>query len=204
MFETMNKNAESAAFDCLDTVSESGVDYYVYEQNKDIRFMRFCRFQTMERRNEEHKSEEFGYGHELAFDELRSMNVSSKELLKWFAPLDTIEAYVSGEEHGVFVNCSNLWFGPQCQYTFEEDTYFPELVLARYTARRDVTNVSSVSMGTCFQLDTGEQCKSVLYLDWREICDGESDNHSNVQLFYIGPRISKVFFIRRQNRLRQW
>lgn len=175
MLETMNKDSASAAFDCLDSVFEAGIDYYVYEQNKDIHFIRFCRYRTMEKLDQEPTSMEFGHGHELPFVELRSINVTAKELLKWFAPLDTIEAYMSGEEKGVFVNCSKLWFGSQCQYTFEEDTDFRDLVRDRYAARRNIINVSSVSNGTCFQLDADEQCESVLCLDWREICDGESE-----------------------------
>ena len=180
MLETTNKDSASAAFDCLDSVSETGLDYYVYEQNKDIHFIRFCRYQTMEKLDQEPTSTEYGHGHELTFSELRFINVTAKELLKWFAPLDTIEAYMSGEEKGAFVNCSKFWFGSQCQYTFEEDTYFPDLVRDRYTARLDITNVSSVSNGTCFQLDADEQCESVLCLDWREICDGESECYINV------------------------
>ena len=103
------------------------------------------------------------------------MNISSDQLLKWYAPIDIIEEYELGYATGSYFNCSdekNIWFGTQCQYTFDSVDIIPEILYDRSRARLKVSDdLLSITNGTCYVVNNDE-CKSVICLDWREMCDG--------------------------------
>ena len=75
----------------------------------------------------------------LTFDQLRQLNVDITELLSWSSTIDLAENYqyyldyqndsVFSKE--MFFNCTQLWFGPQCQYSFDvtEVDSFEQMVL---------------------------------------------------------------------------
>ena len=120
------------------------------------------------------------------FKELRNLNVTVYDLLKWSAPIDLIERYVvyinqsytnmslSKEE---FYYCHKQWFGPRCQYSFDIPIRTVEdLVELHYGNRHrfydDVRyRTTNPSCYTHLQCNRG----SPLCLDWREICDGRID-----------------------------
>ncbi|CAF1524754.1 unnamed protein product [Rotaria magnacalcarata] len=112
----------------------------------------------------------------FTFDQLRQMNISTDQLLAWYAPLDIIEDYVSGKVNRLFFNCSdngNLWFGAQCEYTFDTSTEFHKLVLEKKVGKMQVPeDILAITNGTCYITDPNV-CKSFICLDWREICDGK-------------------------------
>lgn len=114
-------------------------------------------------------------GKTFTFDQLRQMNVSSEQLLKWHAPMDIIDEYASEQKTGVFFNCStaeSFWFGTHCQYTFDSGADFADIIRQHIAAQtKEPDNILSITNGTCYLVD-GDQCNSVICLDWREICDG--------------------------------
>jgi hypothetical protein len=81
------------------------------------------------------KDESAVFGTKLTFELLNKLNISSRKLLKWSAPIDIAEdyeLYLSNNSvsslNKVFYNCSYGWFGPYCEYTFFSDSSFSEIV----------------------------------------------------------------------------
>ncbi|UJR12115.1 hypothetical protein I4U23_016293 [Adineta vaga] len=123
-------------------------------------------------------------GRHLTFNQLREMSISSNQLLDWYVPLDTIEEYVSNKETGFVFICSNLWFGTQCEYTFDSNASFTNIVKERQTKKKHPTSdVLSITNGTCYIMHY-EECKSVICLDWCEICDGKIDCSNGFDEYY--------------------
>lgn len=112
----------------------------------------------------------------FTFHQLRQMNVSSEQLLKWYTPIDIIEQYELGHETGLFFNCSNdenFWFGTHCQYTLDSADDIADIIYQRHRRQaQSPDNLLSITNGTCYIVDD-DQCNSVICLDWREICDGK-------------------------------
>ncbi|CAF3576821.1 unnamed protein product [Adineta steineri] len=110
------------------------------------------------------------YGEEFTFSSLREMGVSAQQLYDWYAPMDTIEEYISGKNTSSFYNCSqtkgNYWFGPWCQYTFGSEKDLADILNDKF--------LFPVAHNTCYPMNDGI-CESILCLDWREICDGKMD-----------------------------
>ncbi len=169
-----------SALDCLTDLDFRGIQYIPSETFgpvANVEITRFCRRST--RKTSENllsiKNKTIVQVQPFTFEQLREMNISTSQLLEWYAPLDTIEKYALGET-GLFFNCSNndkLWFGVQCEYTFNSADYFPELVRKRQQEKKSIPNdILSITNGTCYTMDHTD-CKGILCLDWREICDGK-------------------------------
>ncbi|CAF1145123.1 unnamed protein product [Adineta steineri] len=114
---------------------------------------------------------------------LYEQNITSQNLLEWSTTIDLAERYqiyrehkkdfISVEDdHYSFYNCSWLWFGSFCQYSFEffDDESFGRFV--EYTFRAKTVMLNN-PMITCY---SHLKCETLLTcLDWRDICDGEMD-----------------------------
>lgn len=128
----------------------------------------------------------------LTFDELKTMNISGQDLISWSAPVDLVEnyeSYLNGfKPFGAldrFYNCTPLWFGTFCQFTFNSNQLFTKIVKETFTAKHaariydyenprirsnlDITNL------TCYIHIKCNRGLLPMCLDWREVCDGRID-----------------------------
>jgi len=177
LYET---SGNGSALDCLTDLDFRGLQYQASEGTGltvTVEITRFCR-RSMRKTSENLLSDKNTTIVEVpsfTFEQLREMNISSSQLLEWYAPLDMIEEYALGET-GLFFNCSNddkLWFGVKCEYTFNSTDYFPELVRERQKTKENIpADLLLITNGTCYTMDYND-CKAILCLDWREICDGK-------------------------------
>lgn len=190
MSETIERTDGTNAntFHCLLTSEEIFLTNIGEEMDKtaNLELLKFCRRPNIRMRTEPspHESKLIN-GQEFKFDYLRKIGVSAKDLFDWNAPLDTIEAYISGENDGVFVNCShqkdNFWFGPWCQYTLGKNAKLGTVIENRNTMKAYTSpQILLYTNGTCYPVKEGE-CQSILCLDWREICDGKFSFVSDIQ-----------------------
>ena len=122
----------------------------------------------------------------LAFKQLETMHVTADHLLKWSAPIDLVERYAvylrdqphsnSEYEDSTFYNCTEGWFGPRCEYTFDSEASFPAIVKRAFQNRHWQGNDLPDPSITCY---THLSCKyggaDFACLDWREVCDGKVD-----------------------------
>jgi hypothetical protein len=129
-------------------------------------------------------------GEVILFEYLRKDGVREEDLLSWSAPVDLVEMYLAYVEKSdvfssaatqVFYNCTPLWFGSHCEYTFGTDPEsFDDIVIATFQAKKppwndhsgtlkplDYTNLTCYVHLTC---DRGPRLANCL--DWREVCDG--------------------------------
>lgn len=182
LYDTKN-NADGAivnTFDCLYHLYHEALNtiYKPDENFGNVISIRFCRRIVTKHDNATLSSDaQIVHGEKFSFTQLRKINVSAQELFNWYAPIDTIESYIDENSEGVFFNCSrdnkNVWFGPQCQYTFDYKYYFLEPIPGPYLLKRfDYFPSASSTNGTCYPIMEGE-CQSIICLDWREICDGK-------------------------------
>lgn len=167
------------SFDCLYHLHLDKRTASVFEFSKagNIELLRFCRRPTI---NNHGSVSSFNtasiHGEEYSFDYLRKNGITARALFDWYAPMNTIEAYIMGETNGTFFNCSretnNIWFGPRCQYSFDTNISLYEIIQERAFLKFHTSDkVLMFTNGTCYPMNDGE-CKSILCLDWREICDG--------------------------------
>lgn len=181
IFDTNIVPGSDGTFDCLICTYEyKGIDESfnartpAWRISKEIQ--RFCRRLTFSDNQDMLSMEQPIINHHPAFtfEDLRSMNITYHQLYEWYAPLDLIEDYLLGNSTGLFVNCSNtLWFGSNCEYTFDTDQNFEHFIMDRFDAKENVSiNLSLFTNGTCYEILDAE-CESILCLDWREICDGK-------------------------------
>ena len=178
MYET-KRMTTSGAFDCLYDVVVNEIDPLTFQTNVRIRIMHFCRQSISTAYANSIPKEQtmtMVTNEPITFQRLREMNITVEQLFNWYAPMDMLEDYQSGEEIGEFFNCSehdNYLFGPKCQYIFDSNDYFPDLVDKRIDRKEDyLDDVLSITNGTCYEIGNDE-CESVICLDWREICDGK-------------------------------
>ncbi|CAF4165072.1 unnamed protein product, partial [Adineta steineri] len=118
------------------------------------------------------------------FKNLRLRGITSENLLQRSILIDIIEQYsiylitnaIEFDEF-VFNNCSSLWFGSNCQYTFNLSMpieSFGDFVKSSFEARRDY--LGKVLIHTCYPHLSGcHRGPEPMCLDWREICDGKID-----------------------------
>ncbi len=180
MFDTSRVPGSDGTFDCLiPFVSVSDYSHPMFKREPESLYRkahRYCRRSTLFDRQHIPSSENLTMADHtvFTFDDLRSMNITHRQLYEWYAPMDIIEEYLSGEQTGSFVNCSDpLWFGSTCQYTFDSDESFDDLIGERFDAKRTLPiDLSSFTNGTCYEISNAS-CDSILCLDWREICDGK-------------------------------
>jgi hypothetical protein len=120
----------------------------------------------------------------FTFAELYGQNITSRQLYRWSAPMDTVEQYqlylnqlpISNETSMAtqrFYNCTPPKFGSMCQYTFEDDnpynTSLNKIIDDFYQFKYEPSTF------TCY---THLQCNrgpAPICLDWSEICDGKVD-----------------------------
>ncbi|CAF4901435.1 unnamed protein product [Rotaria sp. Silwood1] len=115
----------------------------------------------------------------LTFEELRAKQVTTQNLILWSAPIDLIERYDeyldsplnTSSKLDIFYNCSSLWFGTYCQYTFNSNCSFNQIVNKTFTT----TYLSQKSNMTCYIHLKCNRGSTDVCLDWREICDGKVD-----------------------------
>ncbi|CAF3330624.1 unnamed protein product [Rotaria socialis] len=120
-----------------------------------------------------------------SFKDLEKLNITTHDLLLWFAPIDLVEDYQaylyfpsSIVASKTFNNCSSLWFGDQCQYTFDSNEPFSTIVFKTFHAKENVSKdipLQSITNLTCYIHLECNRGGSPLCLDWREICDGRID-----------------------------
>jgi hypothetical protein len=121
----------------------------------------------------------------FTFDQLKKQNVTTQDLLLWFAPIDLIERYQNYLDTStlalaseLFYNCTLLWFGPFCQYTFDSNEPFSKIVFKTFIAKGNGTNgisVQNITNLTCYMHLQCNRGPAPICLDWREICDGRID-----------------------------
>ncbi|CAF1656063.1 unnamed protein product [Didymodactylos carnosus] len=128
------------------------------------------------------------YGTLYSFRQLKSFNIISQNLFDWYASNDIINDYekylsqhtVSNSEQ-LFCNCSDGWFGTQCQYRILSDDKgesFDNIITQQFALKPTFAYMKRIEVDeknislTCY---IGLQCNSTLCLDWRQICDGIVD-----------------------------
>jgi hypothetical protein len=179
LYYTDIRQASYLTYDCLhayliDAGKEKGKHYI-----RNVHLIPYCRRPDD---NEEQDEVLYTVGENIAetitFKELKKRNVTSDQLLKWFAPIDVAEKYeMNINDSDVFHNCSLLWFGSLCQYKFSYDISlsFGDIVDATF-GNQGNSSISNVIGGTYYRFLTG--CNNELWplcLDWREICDRKID-----------------------------
>jgi hypothetical protein len=113
----------------------------------------------------------------ISFKELKNENITSEQLLQWFAPIDIAEKYqMNLNDSDVFHNCSSPWFGSRCQYKFDYDSSLSFGDIVHTTFINQHKTILNVSSGSCYRfLNDCNRGLWPLCLDWREICDGKID-----------------------------
>ncbi|CAF1071802.1 unnamed protein product [Adineta steineri] len=118
------------------------------------------------------------------FKNLRLRGITSEDLLQWSTSIDIIEQYsIYLVKHNtefdefIFNNCSSLWFGSNCEYTFNLSIpieSFGDFVNSSFVARRNY--MEKIVIHTCYSHLSGcYRGPEPMCLDWREICDGKID-----------------------------
>ncbi|UJR11847.1 hypothetical protein I4U23_016027 [Adineta vaga] len=64
-----------------------------------------------------------------------------------FQHLHIVEDYALGQTEGWLVNCSDLWFGPRCQYTFNDDITFYHIVQDRFRMKKRTGDILTITNG---------------------------------------------------------
>jgi hypothetical protein len=137
------------------------------------------------------KIEENNIDKKLTFADLSKQNITSQQLYLWSAPMDVIENYQfyldqlvnsrnKSIETEVFYNCTLPYFGPMCQYMFN-DLNFDSLSLNELIHNYYCLNRYEPVTLTCY---THFQCNrgvSSSCLDWTDVCDGKIDCLNNEQ-----------------------
>ena len=150
--------------------------------------------ETSEAPNEDHSFSI--HNDNFTFEELFARNITSEQLLSWSATLDLAENYeiflntpYKNESTERFFNCSWLWFGSRCQYSF----YFVKgntlADIVAYTFRTKGNQVVPRNLSCYIHLQCSTDSTSFC-LDWREICDGRLAcanglDETNCELFEI-------------------
>lgn len=126
-----------------------------------------------------------GISSNFTFDVLKRKNVTIQDLLLWSAPIDLVERYQNYLDtptfalaSELFYNCTLLWFGRFCQYTFDSKEPFGEIVSKTFDAKANGTNstsVNDITNLTCYMYLHCNRGPAPICLDWREICDGRID-----------------------------
>lgn len=128
----------------------------------------------------------------FTFEDLKDHNVTVQDLLLWSASIDLVERYqnyldtptaiLASEK---FYNCIFPWFGPYCQYTFNSNEPFSDIVRKTFIAKAfnksddsifDISrSILAITKLTCYIYLKCNRGPTPLCLDWREICDGQID-----------------------------
>ncbi|CAF3784435.1 unnamed protein product [Rotaria sordida] len=145
----------------------------------------FCQRPLLnESMNEDLTSKEGYVKNRINFSSLRSQGISSEQLLEWSISIDIIEEYaiylIENDpklSEIIFSNCSSLWFGSHCQYTFGsniEIESFGDFLVSSFNNRQKYP--SGLTINTCYPHLFGcFRGPKPMCLDWREICNGIID-----------------------------
>ena len=101
--------------------------------------------------------------------------------MSWTIPIDVIERYQmfledskSQPSSSYVYNCSYFRFGSRCQYFFDREGSFQDIVEEMFAFRKDRLP-SRITLNTCYTHINCIRGSSLFCLDWREICDGKTD-----------------------------
>ncbi|CAF0930165.1 unnamed protein product [Adineta steineri] len=120
----------------------------------------------------------------FTFSELRNRNITGQQLYLWSAPLDLIERYQfylnqplnstkTDIETELFYNCTFPWFGPVCQYMFDQyESNHSSFAAMIHDFYQNGNDMNSLTCYTHLQCDRGT---SLICLDWTDICNGIID-----------------------------
>ncbi|CAF4780801.1 unnamed protein product, partial [Rotaria sp. Silwood2] len=109
--------------------------------------------------------------------------ITTNDLFDWNAPIDTMNLYQQYLENNrslelsslTYCNCSDrLYFGQNCQYTFHFYAPFSSIIEHRF-ASKDTWKLDNTIISTVACYNGLPSCRSLICLDWREICDGKID-----------------------------
>ena len=198
LYQTSHTTA-SGQFDCLPYVNVWEQRGGLQETNTHIESDSFCRQAKSDFTEHTllHDSRLVVLGLRFTFERLRAMSVTADDLVQWSAPIDMIEDYQSGENIGEFYNCSatgDLWFGTRCEYTTNSTDNFYNFALRQIDAKQDIgTDVLTITNGSCYEIG-GDQCISILCLDWREICDGKKTSRFDFSTVSVREEIRSELF----------
>ena len=115
-------------------------------------------------------------GKTWSFEMLRTLNVTTDNLIDWSIPLNLIEQYASYSNDDrspllaklTMCNCTQNWVGRECDYGITIQSTDPSKLLSVQTAPSYKT-----SNETLTRLVDGITCPGAyLFLEWRHICDG--------------------------------
>ena len=174
LYTTTDFDQQSDTFDCIEDLIMLRRPYKT-GVSAEFSLLHFCR--RLVKTNENfvfsslNISDLESRGHQvISFLHLRLWNISIRQMLDWNAPMDTIEDYAQGALDGIFINCSDPWFGTRCQYTFNDTDRLYHIANFRISSRRINDDILSYTNGSCY---VKIECQSTICLDWREICDGK-------------------------------
>ncbi|CAF3113962.1 unnamed protein product [Rotaria sp. Silwood2] len=120
----------------------------------------------------------------FTFAELNRLQITSRQLYTWSAPIDLVERYqsylnqlqVSNETSmgtQFFYNCTLLQFGPICQYSI--DDYDPHQSSLNEIIAQFYSHGYKPTTFTCYVHLQCNRGPALSCLDWSEICDGKID-----------------------------
>lgn len=77
------------------------------------------------------------------FEQLKQLNTTVEDLFSWSAPIDLAEQYQvyidelnSSLQSEIFYQCESPWFGVFCQYTFDLEYTFDNIVKETFEAKK--------------------------------------------------------------------
>ena len=116
---------------------------------------------------------------EMTFDQLKQLNISIDYLLKRSTPVDIVENYreylqtSNASLNLIWKNCSTSWFGPECEYQFDDNRSLSELISSSWSNRSYKDLLAAKARLTCYRTLPCTHGSKPVCLDWREICDGK-------------------------------
>ncbi|CAF1048431.1 unnamed protein product, partial [Didymodactylos carnosus] len=168
-------------YDCLYTYSNIQVTSKHTNTNKGWSLLPYC-FRLSDENEIEFEKKKC-YGYPFTFLELKQKNVTSDDLYEWNSPIDVIDQYqkyidndLLDENSTTYCNCSSLFsFGSRCQYSFRYSSIengFEHEIQEQFSLRYRLDDHQLMNNLTCY---IELECKSILCLDWRQICNGIID-----------------------------
>ncbi len=121
---------------------------------------------------------EFAISAILTFDQMKKENITSENLIEWSTPIDLIERYENylqtnqSSLNDIFYKCIQPWFGPFCQYSFDYNQTFSNILKVQFSWK---VRIKSYPKSTCYMHIRCLSYSYLLCLDWREICNGKID-----------------------------
>jgi len=119
----------------------------------------------------------------FTFEDLSKQGITTEQLYRWSAPIDTIENYQlylnkqlrSDNMSMIFYNCTFPYFGPKCEYMLNNHSNVRHSSLDEFVHSYYYYNRYMPSTLTCYNHLQCNRGPSPACLDWTEICDGKID-----------------------------